>query len=244
MSERHVFVADVHLTRREMPKREALVRLIDGLARPGVRLYLLGDIFDVWIGAVQLEAEPETLSVIDAMARFVQAGGALTFFHGNRDFYMGRFLTRRVGAETVRGGKLVTLDGRRAWLSHGEMLCTSDHLYYFVGSLLRTPFFTALFHALPADMRYGASRTYRDISLRVRPRGQGARHGVSREAVRRLMRRGVEIVICGHVHEPSDRVVRWRGREARVIVLPPWTDRGWALEYSGGAFALKPVDYS
>ena len=245
VTERHVFVADVHLKRDETAKRDALVRTIDGLARPGTRLYLLGDVFDVWIGPVQLDTEPEMRPAIEAMERFVRAGGKLTFFHGNRDFYMGRWLTRRMGAETVRNGKTVSLDGRRTYLTHGESLCTADHLYAFVRWLLQSALMTTVFHLLPSELKYGGSRTYRDISTRVRPRGPSRRHGIDRDALRRLMRRGVEIVVCGHLHESSDTRVRHGGREARVIVLPPWSEtRGWTLEYARGEFALKPVDYS
>ncbi len=243
MSERHVFVADVHLKRDETAKRDALVRAIDALARPGTRLYLLGDTFDVWIGAGQLESEPEMRPVIDAMERFVRAGGALTYFHGNRDFFMGRWLTRRMGAETVRGGKTVSLDGRSAYLAHGETLCTADQLQRFVRWLVQSPVLTAVFHLLPRELKYGASRVYRDISTRVRPRGPAVRHGINRAALNRLIRRGVEVVICGHVHAASERVLRHDGRETRLIVLPPWTDRGWMLEYAGGRFSLNAIEY-
>ncbi len=238
-----MFVADVHLKRDETAKRDALIRLIDSLARPGMRLYLLGDVFDVWIGEVQLETEPEMRPVIEAMERFVKSGGALTFFHGNRDFYMGRFLTRRAGAETVRRSKVIDLDGRRTWLAHGDLLHAPDQLHRFVRWLLRTPVLTAVFYALPRDMKYGTSRTYQGISSRVRPRPEVPKHEIDRAAIRRLARRGIDVVICGHAHVPVDRVVRHGGREIRLIVLPAWTDRGWALEYSGGAFELKAVDY-
>jgi UDP-2,3-diacylglucosamine hydrolase len=244
VSERHVFVADVHLKRDETAKRDALIRVIDALAAPGTRLYLLGDTFDVWIGAGQLEAEPEMRPVIDAMERFTRSGGALAYFHGNRDFYMGRWLTRRMGAETVRDSKTISLDGRRTHLTHGEGLCTADQLHHFVRWMLQSPVLTAVFHLLPRELKYGASRAYRGISTRIRPRHQAPRHGINRAVLNRLIRRGIEVVICGHAHAPADRVLRHAGREARLIVLPPWTDRGWMLEYSDGAFALKAIDYA
>jgi UDP-2,3-diacylglucosamine hydrolase len=243
-TDRHVFIADVHLRREEIAKRDALVRLMDELARPGAHLYILGDLFDVWIGPAQFAAEPEMAPVLEAMGRVVASGAKLTFFHGNRDFYMGNFLTRRLGAETVRNASIVEIGGRRTYLTHGEFLCGGDQIHHFMRGLLRSPFLATLYHFFPVHMKYGSSRIYRSISLRRNPTARRRSHGIELPALRRLLRKGVEVVICGHIHEASDRTIREAGRELRLIVLPPWTDRGWALEHALGEFAMRRIDFT
>ncbi len=90
MTERHIFIADVHLRREEIAKRDHLLRFLSGLAGEGVNLYILGDLFNLWVGDRQLVSEPELIPVVDAIRDFVKAGGNLVFLHGNRDFIVSK----------------------------------------------------------------------------------------------------------------------------------------------------------
>ena len=244
MSERHVFVADVHLRREELAKRDAFIRLLSERSRPGVHLYLLGDLFNVWIGEVQLKTEPEMVPVIEAMRQLVRAGAGLTFFHGNRDYSMGNYLSREIGAETVRYWKIIELDGRKTYLNHGDLLCTADQLYHVSRWFTRNPLFLGLSRFFPVQLKYGIARAYRSISRRQDPHRHWKRHGINRAKVRKLMRRGVELIICGHIHERVDHTYRHRGRQTRVIALPPWHKHGSALSYANGKFSFRHVDFT
>lgn len=244
MIQRHVFVADVHLRRDQLAKRDALTAYLALLRAPDVHLYLLGDLFDVWVGEVQLEIEPELAPVIDALRTFVGAGGKLTFFHGNRDYFMGNYLTRKLGAQTVRNSKIIDLDGRRTYLNHGDLLCTSDQLYHVARWILHSPFFLAVYHYLPVRLKYGGTDSYKSLSERQDRERREKRHGINRAKVRRLVRRSVELIICGHVHRHLDRIYRVGARQARLIALPPWHEHGSALEYADGLFTLKTINFA
>ena len=244
MNERHVFVADVHLRREELAKRDALIAFISHVATPGVHLYLLGDLFDVWVGPTQVEMEPELLPVIETLGRFIKAGGKLTFFHGNRDYAMADYLTRRFGAETVYYWKIIDLDGRKAYLNHGDLLCTGDHVYQMARLVMRNRFLVRLFlRFFPGSLKLSFGRAYRGVSKR-RSAHRKERPGNSRDKVKRLIRRGVELVIFGHVHEHLDRVYRVGDRQARLISLPLWRDCGTVLEYTDGEFTLRTVNFT
>jgi UDP-2,3-diacylglucosamine hydrolase len=244
MGERHVFIADVHLKRDERAKRDALIRLLAELAGPGTHLYILGDLFDIWIGPRQLTDQPEMKPVIDAMKRFVDAGGELVFFHGNRDYYITDWLTEKCGAETVRENKTVDLGGRRAWLTHGDLLCTGDRVYHFVRWCIRNRLAVAVYLTLPASLRYGLATFYMGVSASKKGERRATRHGISPAAIKRIVRRGADLIICGHVHYPVDQVWREGGREARLIALAPWTDCGSALEFAAGEFSLRRIDFA
>ena len=242
MKSRHVFLADVHLRRDDVRRRETFVRLVDGLAEADVRLYVLGDLFDFWLGPAQLEVEPEWQTVFDALGRVTAAGGQVTFFHGNRDYCMGRYLTRAIGAETVPHSTTIDLDGRRVLLTHSDMLCTCDQLYHVARRFTRGRLFSAVWWCVPSRLKFGCYRVYRNISRRQDRERRASRHGIDRAALRALVRRGIDVVVCGHVHAPSDRPFRHAGRTLRVITLPTWDDRPAVLEWTGGDFVLTPVE--
>lgn len=244
MSERHLFVADVHLRREEVAKRDALIALIRRNARPGVHLYILGDLFDLWIGSVQREIEPEWEPLFEAFKHFVDAGGKFTIFHGNRDYMMGDDLTRTLGAETVGGARTIDLDGRKVFLTHGDMLCTGDQLYHVARRVTRGPIASILWSFFPLRWKVGFAEAYRHISGRQGRSRREARHGISRPMLRRLVRRGVDVVICGHIHEQTEHVFRHGGRELQVKTLADWGTGGTVLEYVEGGFTLRTVDFA
>lgn len=244
MSKRHIFLADVHLRHEESAKRKALIRLISEVSVPNVHLYILGDLFDVWIGAVQFESEPEMTTVVEALRNFVHAGGKLSFFHGNRDYCMEDYFTRELGAETVPYWKIIDLDGQKTYLNHGDLLCTGDHLYHVARWFMRGRLLVRLFRHFPIGVKYSITEAYRGISKRRDPAHRREHHGINRAKVKQLIRRGVDLIICGHVHEHTDRIYCRGARQARVISLPPWHECGWILEHSDGAFTLRAVDFT
>jgi UDP-2,3-diacylglucosamine hydrolase len=244
VSELPVFLADVHLRREELAKRDALIGYLGGISRVGVHLYLLGDLFNTWIGQAQLEDEPELVPVFEAMKVLVRSGAKLTFFHGNRDYCIGNDLTRTLGAETVRYSKVIDLGGKKTLLTHGDLLSTGDQLYHLARFFMRGPISGLLFRLLPTPLKYGIVSGYRGISERRDPVRRKKRHGIHPAKVHSLMRRGVELIICGHVHEHRERTYRHRGRELRLITLPQWETEGAALEYSDGKFTLKAIDFA
>jgi len=244
VSRRHVFIADIHLRREQLVKRDALIRFISQLPAPEVHLYVLGDLFDVYVGEVQLEREPELRPVIEALGRFVRSGGKLTFFHGNRDYCMADYLTRRFGAETVYYSKIIDLDGKKTYLNHGDLLCTRDQLYQLARMVMRNRHLVKIFlHYFPTRLKFSIGQAYRGVSER-RGSHRKERPGINRDKVRKLVRRGVELIICGHVHERLDRTYQEGRRQARLISLPLWQGQGGALEYADGSFTLRPIDFT
>jgi len=244
VSTRHVFVADLHLRRGECAKRDAFIDMVEGLSGSDVHLHILGDLFDLWLGSTQLRAEPEWEPMLDAMGRLVAAGGRLAFYHGNRDFCMGDYLTRTLGAETVRRAKTLDVDGQRLYLTHGDLLCTGDQLYHLARRVSRWPVVTALWWCLPMRWKYGCSGVYRNVSHRQDASRRPSRHGISPRKLRELSSRGVDVVVCGHIHQQSDRVHRYGERRLRVITLPVWRERGAVLEYADGVFRMDTVDFA
>ena len=244
MTERHVFFADVHLRHEQTTKRDALLRVLDELARPGVHLYSLGDMFDTWIGPDHVKVEKELAPVLEAIGRFTASGAKFTWFHGNRDFYMGNFLTTRMGAETVTETKILELDGRRIYLGHGDQLCTGDQLYHVARWFIRGPVIWSICRMFPLSLKFEMVHAYKNISQRQVPRRSRERHGINPGRIAALMHQGIDVIICGHVHEAQDRIIGDADRECRLIVLPPWDEKGTLLEYVDGDFVVTDVEFA
>lgn len=244
MNERHVFFADVHLRKDQLAKRDALLGVLDELARPGVHLYSLGDMFDVWVGPDHVRVEKELAPVLEAIGKFTASGARFTWFHGNRDFYMGRFLSQKMGAETVSESAVIELDGQRVYLNHGDLLCTGDQLYHVAKWFIRGPLIWSIYRTFPLSWKFGMVRAYKNLSQRQVPRRRKKRHGVNPDRVAALIAEGVDVIICGHIHEPRDDVIADGDRGCRLIVLPPWNENGTLTEYIDGDFVTRTVEFA
>ncbi|QRN41402.1 MAG: UDP-2,3-diacylglucosamine diphosphatase [Neisseriaceae bacterium] len=89
-------------------------------------LYLLGDIFDAWLGDDIIENY--AIEIIDAFQSFSKQK-PLYFMHGNRDFLIGNHFLELSGATLLPDPYLAKIYGQYYILSHGDLLCTDDVQY-------------------------------------------------------------------------------------------------------------------
>lgn len=214
------FISDLHL----QPARPAMTRILqcylETRAREADALYILGDLFEFWIGDDLSISEHQP--VIDALRRFSETGTALYFMHGNRDFLVGEAFARDTGAVLLPDPTVVDLFGVPTVLMHGDTLCTDDTAYQAMRAQVRDPDNQRQFLALPGDQR-------RQIATALRGGGAADKADdimdVNEDAVRRCMREhGVTRVIHGHTHRPDRHGVSLDGTVGERIVLADWHD--------------------
>jgi len=225
---RHLFIADLHL----QPERPELFRafryFLDRIVTPGDTLYMLGDIFEYWIGddAPLPGLEP----VLERLRRLSDAGSRIYFQRGNRDFLVGERLMDRIGAQLLPDAQHVELPGGAALVMHGDQLCTDDIAYQQFRAQVRDPQWQHTFLSQTREQREAIARQMREQS-----REQGAMKAetimdVNPDAVRgAMLEHGVELLIHGHTHRPKvhhDQIAEGRGER---IVLGDWSDSGWYL---------------
>ena len=232
-----ILASDMHLD-PERPEGLALFdRFLGEVAAGADALYLLGDLFEAWLGddAIHPAYEP----VLDRLAGLAGAGTALYIQHGNRDFLMGETLADRLGAALLPEETVVELGGAPTLLLHGDALCTDDTAYQEFRARVRDPAWQAGFLALTPAEREEQAKQAREASREAQAAVDSDITDVNAAAVANAFQRhGVRRMIHGHTHRPADHVLEVDGQPCRRLVLPQWTDRGGYIRCDDGGCEL------
>jgi len=233
-------IADLHLEREPGPTLEAALAFLDGPARTASALYILGDLFEYWVGddgrfpaAAQLAAALGGLSA------------PVTFIHGNRDFLLGEAYAREAGMTLAPEKLHATLPCGPALLMHGDSLCTSDQEYIALRQMLRASDWQRDFLAKPLEERIRQAE-----ALRAASRDAGSMKAeditdVTPEAVDAVLREaGTPLLIHGHTHRPAIHDLTVDGQPRQRVVLPAWDEHPGYLEVSADGPVLRQLDGS
>ncbi len=216
-----LFVSDLHLDPARPHTLGQFLELLAAPPDPVERLYILGDLFEAWIGD---DAVPEHLAPLEAaLARLADAGARIFFQHGNRDFLLGPDYARRLHTELLPEAAVIDLYGRPALLMHGDALCIDDDEYQRFRALVRDPAWQARVLALPVPERLALAAELRETSRAANQTKTEDIMDVNPGEVRRVMEEhGVDLLIHGHTHRPGrHRIPLARGVGER-IVLGDW----------------------
>lgn len=225
-----LFISDLHLEDVRPEAMEWLDSLLTGPARDAEALYILGDLFEYWIGD---DVPSDTArAVAERLAALANSGVACHFQHGNRDFLLGADYATGARIQLLPEEIVVDLYGRPTLLLHGDTLCTDDIEYQAFRRQVRDPAFQAGFLSRSPAERLAMARQARDASREHTGSTAMGIMDVNEDAVRdALHRHGVTRMIHGHTHRPAThRHILADGTEAERIVLADWYDRGSYLE--------------
>jgi len=235
-----LFVSDLHLDAPTPAPGEQFRAFLAGRARSAEALYILGDLFESWIG--DDDQDPYREQICAAIAQLTASGVPCYVMHGNRDFLLGHGFEARSGARIIEDPLLIELYGEPVLLTHGDALCTADHAYQRLRALVRQRRWQQRFLALPLPVR-------RALAERARA---GSRQHVSYTAadimdadgaaVLEVMRAcDVRTLIHGHTHRPAVHALELDGTPARRIVLGDWHQHGSCLRWDGSGFSLEEL---
>jgi UDP-2,3-diacylglucosamine hydrolase len=235
-----LFVSDLHLD----PARPAITRLfldfLAGEARAAEALYVLGDLFEAWVGDDD-PGEPGA-SVCAALKALSDSGVPVFLMRGNRDFLYGQAMAARSGATLLPDPCVVDLHGVPTLLMHGDLLCTDDVAYQAFRRQVRDPAWQATFLAQPLAARQAFAAKARAASQQHQQGVSEAITDVTPAAVEDVMtRHGVTRLIHGHTHRPAIHALEIAGRRARRIVLGDWYDQGSVLRLDGDGLSLDAL---
>lgn len=234
----HLFISDLHLSAERPGASEKFFGFMEGKARRAAALYVLGDLFEVWIGDDDT-VDPFNRKVIDSFARLAKSGTALYLMHGNRDFLMGKRFCAATGATLLADPTVVDIDGAPTLLMHGDTLCTDDVDYQKWRRKARNRLLQFFFLALSLDRRRKISARGREKSKQVIAGKTAEIMDVNDGAVREAFRRhGVSRLIHGHTHRAGHHSLEVDGRRCERWVLPDWYGRGGYVEIAGGEPSL------
>jgi UDP-2,3-diacylglucosamine hydrolase len=213
-----LFISDLHL---DAERPEPLARfhaLLAGPARRADSLYILGDLFEAWLGDDDDRApHPEVLSSLRALT---ETGKPVYVMHGNRDFLMGRRFEDDTGCMLLPDPTVVQLYGEWTLLMHGDTLCTEDHDYQAFRRQVRDPRWQAGFLALPLAQRAALAQQAREGSRQAMQGKSEEIMDVTQAAVAEALRNHrVRLLIHGHTHRPAIHDLDGEGRR---VVLGDW----------------------
>jgi len=236
-----LFISDLHLA----PERPATVELVLGFlkrrAREAQNLYILGDLFDAWIGD---DDDQSPYPEIRAALRDLTASGTgCCLMHGNRDFLIGRAFARDTGCTLLSDPALVDLGGTPTLLMHGDLLCTDDLPYQRFRRRIRNPLAKRLFLWRSLAKRRAIAADYRRKSGAAIAEKTQNIMDVSQRTVEDYMRRfRADRIVHGHTHRPADHRFEVDGRSAMRHVLAEWhEDGGEALVVSQDGWLREKI---
>ncbi len=236
------FASDFHLDRRDPDGVDRALRLLAAVRDDGAdALFLLGDVFKAWLGPPSLE-DPGLRPFLDGLRETVAAGVRVALVHGNHDFLMGPELEGACGVEVHAEHLDVALGGRHVRLLHGDAFCTRDVDYHRLHRVLRSRSARWLFRALPkATLESLADRLVHEAT---RTTGHKTREemAIVDAEVAAVFDRGVDVVVCGHVHEARDARLPGEGGERRLVVMADFERSGCHARWVDGRLVLHRVD--
>jgi len=232
-----LFASDLHLDPARPEITRQFTEFLAGPARDAQALYLLGDLFEAWLGDDAPDPVGET--VAGALARLSEAGTAVFVMQGNRDFLLGEQFCRRSGARFLPDPVVLTVGTRRVLVTHGDALCTGDAAYQRLRSLVRDPAVQRAFLALPLERRRALAAEARAGSRAHLAQADEYITDVSQDAVERVMREaGVDTLLHGHTHRPAIHRFTVDGRDCTRIVLGDWHRAGSVLRWGEEGYEL------
>jgi len=216
-----LFASDLHLDSEAPWAIDAFLAFLDGAARGADALYLLGDLFEVWVG--DDDDNPDNARACTGIARLAASGVAVYVLHGNRDFLLGEGFAKRTGVKLLPDPVLIDLYGTPTLLSHGDVFCTEDPAYQELRSIVRRPDWQRRFLSLPLPARRELATAARAGSKAHTQRTIPTIMEVNPEVVSRAMRAtGARRLIHGHTHRPAVHPFVIDGVGAERVVLAPW----------------------
>ncbi|MBB3192172.1 UDP-2,3-diacylglucosamine diphosphatase [Halomonas cerina] len=234
-----LLIADLHLHPGAPEITEGFLNWLDERARGCEALYILGDLFEAWIGDDLLDLgdadptghAPLAARVATALKRLADDGTAIHLMHGNRDFLLGSRFAEAAGARLLEDPSVITLGDKPVLLMHGDSLCTRDEAYMAFRTQARDPRWQQQVLAMPIPERLALAKQLREQSGEANSnKAEDIMDVTLEEVVAALRAHGVDTLIHGHTHRPAVHELEVDGRPARRIVLGDWRpDKGWEI---------------
>ncbi len=234
-----LFISDLHLDDSRPAATEAFLAFLDREARDAEALYILGDLFEYWLG--DDAPTPVGQAVAPALRTIADAGVPVYFTHGNRDFLLGEAYAGASGMKLLAEEHVVDLYGAPTLLLHGDTLCTDDVQYQQVRRMLRDPAWQADFLNKTPEERVAAALKAREMSAEYKDGVAMDIMDVNASAVSdAFARHGVRHMIHGHTHRPAVHDTD----DGQRIVLGDWYDQGSVLSLSADGYRLDALPYA
>lgn len=232
-----LFISDLHLSNQRTEITQTFLYFLDNHAPTAEAIYILGDLFELWIG--DDVSIPEYQIILDGLARLTAQRVPVYVMHGNRDFLLGKEFEQKTGCKILDDPTIIDLYGTSTMLMHGDTLCTDDVDYQDFRRMVRNPDWQQGFLARTPQERLMMAQQYRTESKKQVKDKAPEIMDVNQQAVEKAMTEShVLHLIHGHTHRPAIHDFMLNGQHAQRIVLGDWYEQGSMLRCDGSGCEL------
>ncbi len=240
------FVSDIHLDPTRQDTYQKFIRYLGSIQAEAEELYILGDLFEYWIGddALYLLGQAEAAT---ALKQLTENGVKIFIMHGNRDFLIGDDFTSNIGGTLLPAEFMIQIGSQSVLLMHGDSLCTDDIEHQRFRKIVLAKEWQKAFLSLPLQERKARAEAMRSQSENSKAKKQMEIMDVNLNSVTKIMQQyQADILIHGHVHKRGVHQVELNGHKGLRYVLGDWDSNkdGVIRINSAGEFELFcPEDY-
>ena len=219
-----LLISDLHLSPSHPETCEAFFNFLRNEATESTTLYILGDLFEVWIG--DDDQDPLSRRVISSLKSLTDDGVVVYLMPGNRDFLYGKKFAAQTGCKLLPDWHILQYPNKRILLLHGDTLCTTDEQYQRFRFIIRSRLLRFILTSLPISIRQKIAKSLRSKSIKLNTNKPENIMDVSVPEVERLMKKyDANIMIHGHTHRPK----RHQQKYGERFVLGDWGNNGWFI---------------
>lgn len=235
-----LFISDLHLSQERPKITELFLTFLKQTVVQSEALYILGDLFEVWLGDDMIL--PDYQPAIEQIAATVKAGVPVYIMYGNRDFLMREQFEKLSGARIIHEPYVVNLYGNNTLLMHGDTLCTDDIEYQKFRAMVRNPQWQQELLSKTPQERLELARKFREISKSETAQKASEIMDVNQGAVIQTMHDNKVLhLIHGHTHRPATHTFELDNQTATRIVLPDWYEEGGYLAVNENGYHTQKI---
>ena len=232
------FIADLHLSADRSDITACFLSFLKKDAPQSKALYILGDLFEYWIG------DDDNSTFVDTIASAIKAvsetGVRVYFIHGNRDFLLGKKYAKKAGMTLLPESCVIDLFGQKALIMHGDTLCTADIDYQKFRKKSRSWWWQFMIKSLPLKVRKKIATHYRKKSAQAKQTKSLEIMDVTQSEVsKQLTKANCLLLTHGHTHRPNTHKFTLKGNSASRIVLGDWYEQGAWLKVTSTGIELQ-----
>jgi UDP-2,3-diacylglucosamine hydrolase len=231
------FIADLHLAQNRPDITACFLSFLKNDAPKAETLYILGDLFEYWIG--DDDTNPFVIDVSNALKTLSKLGTRIYYIHGNRDFLLGKKYAKACGMQLLPEIDLINLYGKPVVIMHGDTLCTRDIAYQAFRKKSRSWWWQTIIKNLPLFVRRKIAENYRIKSASATAmKSQEIMDVTETEVINALELYKSQLMIHGHTHRPNIHNIQANSAPAQRIVLGDWYEQGAWLKVTENSIEL------
>ena len=238
----YCFISDLHLQEDRPDITEAFLNFLEETASKSEKLYILGDLFEVWIGD---DFQNDFIKEICHALKETNKTTEIFIMHGNRDFLIGPEFLASSGMKLLSDPYIEEMFGKSVLLMHGDLLCTDDVDYQSFRRTSRDKKWQGEFLSKSLKERQRIAKDLRVISKKATSEKKEEIMDVNPSEVLNTMERSaVNLLIHGHTHRPDSHDIQINNQPAKRMVLGDWDQYGWYIWMDSNSCALNRFSIS